>query len=142
MELFDVIKKIFDRKESSWLEVSKMDKTRNFFMINRIMSIQFPMQANQFNKIRVTPYTVINWWHDTLSPRFTSQPKWIFTKTKKKEEKKDTSKKSLDFTDSEKFVREKFGVSKRDLDQIKKFYPEKYNSWMSSVTEQLSVRKS
>ena len=47
MELFDVVKKIFEKKEAKWAEVAKVDKSRNFFMLNRIMSIQFPVQANQ-----------------------------------------------------------------------------------------------
>jgi hypothetical protein len=142
MELFDVVKKIFDKKESSWLSVSKMDKIRNFFMINRIMSIQFPVQANQFNKTKITPNRVIDWWHDNLSPRFTGPPKWIYTKTKKKEKetKKDTPSKNLNLEESESFIREKFCVSKRDLEQIKKFYPERYNSWISSISSQLGVR--
>ena len=140
MELFDVVKKIFEKKESKWADVAKVDKNRNFFMLNRIMSIQFPVQANQFNKLKITPHTVIDWWHDTLSPRFTSPPKWIYTKTKKSSEKKDSSKNDHNFDDAEKFIREKFEVSKRDLDQIKKFYPDRYNAWLSSVSDQLGVK--
>jgi hypothetical protein len=94
----------------------------------------------QFNKLKVTPRTVIDWWHDTLSPRFTSPPKWIYTKTKKSSEKKDSSKKDHNFEDAEKFIREKFEVSKRDLDQIKKFHPDRYNAWLSSVSDQLGVK--
>ena len=60
--------------------------------------------------------------------------------TKKSSEKKDSSKKDHNFEEAEKFIREKFEVSKRDLDQIKKFYPDRYNAWLSSVSDQLGVK--
>ena len=75
-----------------------------------------------------------------MSPRFTSPPKWIYTKTKKSSAKKESGKKEHNFEETEKFIREKFEVSKRDLEQIKKFYPDKYNSWLLSVSEQLGVK--
>ena len=74
MELFDIVKNIFSKNKRSWDSVGKNDKVRNFFMINRIMSIQFPVQANQFNKMRVTPHFVVDWWRDTLSNRFSKPP--------------------------------------------------------------------
>jgi hypothetical protein len=139
MELFDVIKRIFEN-DSKWKDVSNHDKARNFFMINRIMSIQFPIQANQFNKLRVSPVPVVNWWHATLSPRFKKSPKWIFTQTSKANKKKSESK-ILDFTDAESLVREKYGVSIKDLNQIKKFYPDKYNDWMEKISSQINTLK-
>ena len=58
MDLFDVIKTIF-KKGKAWDEVGKNDKVKNFFMINRIMSVQFPVQANQFNHTKVSPTTIL-----------------------------------------------------------------------------------
>ena len=138
MELFDVIKRIFDKKDSSWEAVSNNDKARNFFMINRIMAIQFPVQANQFNHIKMSPPGVVDWWRGTLSPRYTKSPPWIFTKTKKTEKKE--KKVDLDFSECESFVREKFRVSKRDLSYLKNFYPNKYKDWMTDVADQLGVK--
>jgi hypothetical protein len=66
MQLFDIVKLIFNNKEKEWKSVSKIDKSRNFFMINRIMAIQFPVQANQFNKLKIVPAPVVDWWHQTL----------------------------------------------------------------------------
>ena len=84
MELFDIVKNIFSKNQRSWDSVGKNDKVRNFFMINRIMSIQFPVQANQFNKMRVNPHFVVDWWRNTLSNRFSKPPSWIYTKTVKR----------------------------------------------------------
>ncbi len=141
MELFDIVKRIFDKKPTLWEDISKNDKIRNFFMVNRIMAIQFPVQANQFNKLKVTPNQVVDWWHDTLSSKFTRAPGWVYTQTKKSGAKKnDKSNTSKNFEDAEVFISHKFGVSMRDLKQLKIFYPDKYEDWMESVSGQIGVK--
>lgn len=136
MQLFDVIKKLFS--ENKWEEVGKNDKSRNFFMINRIMSINFPSQANQFNNIKINPSQAVDWWHGTLTNLYSKPPYWIYTKTKKKEsDKKETSK---DFSEAEYFVREKYKVSKRDLSDLKRFYPDKYKEWIKGVNDQMGIK--
>lgn len=140
MELFDVIKKIFSRKD--WDSVGKNDKIRNFFMINRIMSIQWPIQAQQFNHTKVSPAPVVDWWHGTMSNHYSKQPGWIFTKTKK-----DPSKeiKKIDFSqyeEAESFIMKRFEISKREISDLKKFFPNKYESWIKEISEQLkSINK-
>ena len=137
MELFDVIKNIFKGKKE-WETVGKNDKVRNFFMINRIMSIQFPIQSNQFNHTKVSPAPVVNWWHDTLSPRYSSKsPSWIFTKTKKKETIDTKKPDQIDYSEAEEFIRSRFEISKREISELKKFYPEKYESWIKEISSQL-----
>ena len=59
MELFDIVKTIF-KSDKDWKNVGRNDKVRNFFMINRIMSIQFPTQANQFNHTKILPRPVVD----------------------------------------------------------------------------------
>ena len=104
------------------------------------MSIQFPIQANQFNKLQVNPPLVVDWWRDTLSHRFSKPPTWIYTKTKKadKVEKDDSVK---DYPEIESFIREKYKVTKRDLAQIREFYPDKYQRWIVDVGEQVGIQK-
>lgn len=139
MQLFDIVKLIFSNKESEWRTVSKNDKTKNFFMINRIMAINFPVQSNQFNKLKVIPAPVVDWWHDTLSPRFTRTPQWVYTKTNKSGSGK-SSDKTKDFREVEEFIRNKFSVSSRDLKNLQKFYPDRYNSWLEDVAEQTGIQ--
>lgn len=139
MQLFDIVKLIFSTKESEWKSISKNDKTKNFFMINRIMAINFPVQANQFNKLKVSPAPVVDWWHGTLSTKFTRQPQWIFTKTKKKEstDKIDAKK---NYQAVEELIRTKYSVSNRDLETLKRFYPAKYQKWIEDVSEQTGIQ--
>lgn len=137
MELFDIIKTIF-KKDSDWDKVSNADKSRNYFMINRIMAIQFPIQADQFNRLKVNPYPVVDWWHRTLSKNYTKIPTWIYTKTNKPKKVKNTANPTFDeFVDIENFIRERFDVSSRELSELKKFFPDKYRDWLDSLREQL-----
>jgi hypothetical protein len=139
MELFDIIKLIFSNKEKEWDTVSNYDKGRNYFMINRIMSIQYPIQANQFNKTRINPSKVVDWWHDTLSQRFKKPPSdWIFAKTNKKESDKKINFPNMEETES--FIRDKYKISKRDMDEIKKFYPEEYLDWVKDISKQIFLK--
>jgi hypothetical protein len=140
MELFDVIKTIF-KKDKDWDKVSRNDKVRNFFMINRIMSVQFPIQAQQFNHTKVLPRPVVDWWHATLSKHYTKMPGWIFTKTKKS---KNNTVSTLDYEADplvERFILNRFEISKRELSDLKKFYPEKYKEWVESIKEQIDMTK-
>lgn len=138
MELFDIVKKIFSQNQNDWDVVSKNDKVRNFFMINRLMSIQFPIQANQFNKLRISPQPVIDWWRSTLSSRFSKVPYWIYTKTKKKD---NVDKKKLEVNEEvEIFICNKFEISKRDLFYLKSFYPDKYKEWSKDLADQLGIK--
>jgi len=84
MDLFDLIKKIFDRG-SKWDSIKAYDKSKNFFMVNRFMSINFPMQANLFNNRHIVSSTAVDSWKDVLNRLFTKPPSWMYTKTKKKE---------------------------------------------------------
>lgn len=138
MQLFDVVKNIFSQNEGTWKTVGRNDKARNFFMINRIMAIQFPIQANQFNKLKVNPSFVVDWWRDTLSKRYSKPPTWIYTKTKKNL-KEDQEKIEIS-EETESFIRSRFEVSKRDLNLLKTFYPDRYVRWIDDVSEQLGMQ--
>lgn len=136
MELFDIVKTIF-KSDKDWNKVSRNDKVRNFFMINRVMSIQFPAQANQFNNTKISPRPVVDWWHSTLSRYYSKTPGWIFTKTKKS--KSTVTKKSNEDVkpEVEMFIMERFEVSRRELQDLKRFYPDRYAEWVSGISEQL-----
>ena len=135
MELFDIIKTIF-KSDKDWKTVGRNDKVRNFFMINRIMSIQFPTQANQFNHTKITPRPVVDWWHNTLSKHYSKQPAWIFTSTKKKA-KVEEKKAAEVYENAEELVMEKFEISRREISELKRFYPEKYQEWIKSINDQI-----
>ena len=135
MELFDIIKTIF-KSDKDWKTVGRNDKVRNFFMINRIMSIQFPTQANQFNHTKVSPRPVVDWWHNTLAGHYCKQPAWIVTCTKKKA-KVEEKKAAEVYENAEELIMKKFEISKREISELKRFYPEKYQEWLKSINDQI-----
>jgi hypothetical protein len=85
MELFDYVKVVFSKNEKAWKELNDVDKSRNFFMLNRFMSIRYPMQALALSPLRVHMPSVSNYWHRTMTQLHGGPvPKWIYAKTLKK----------------------------------------------------------
>ena len=141
MDLFDIIKKIFDRN-SKWDAIKTYDKSKNFFMINRFMSINFPMQANMFNNRHIVSSSAVDSWKDVLNRLFTKPPSWMYTKTKKKEGKEEKKIDFSDYEEAESFIMKRFEISKREISDLKKFYPQKYESWIKEISTQLkSIEK-
>ena len=124
LQLFDYVKLVFSRKKKDWEEVKDTDKSRNFFMLNRFMSIQFPIQASHLCHYKINPVEVSNHWHRTVSGKFTSVPGWVYAKTVKK---KDVSKK-IDYPSEEmiNWYCAKNELSRKDFDQHANFFKEDF----------------
>lgn len=129
MELFDILKAFFSEKQ--WGEVSKIDKSRNFFMINRMMSIFFPLQANAFNNTKIDPVPVIDFWKTTLNRSYKTTPGWFFTTTKKKEKIKN-------FAPSEEaanFIKSRYEISNREIAELGKYFPKEFKEFSKGIEE-------
>lgn len=120
IQLFDYIKLVFSKDEKSWKALKNTDKSRNFFMLNRFISIQFPVQVSFLSHYKIDPVAVSDYWHRTLSSKFTSTPKWIYAKTKKKTEKE----KELNLPSVEmiRWYCERNEISRREFDENVKFF--------------------
>lgn len=123
---FEIIKKFFSPE---WGKISNRDKAKNFFMINRTCSIQFPLQANMFNNLKIAPSEVVDWWKVFLSHKYRTQPSWIWTKTLKKEEKKrkEHKKEIIDF------IKEKYQISNREIEELQFFFPKKFETFYKEI---------
>ncbi|MGL5692054.1 MAG: hypothetical protein ACRDD8_14725 [Bacteroidales bacterium] len=84
MELFDIIKIMFETPRR-WHEVTAYDKKKNYFMINRFMSINYPLQANALQNLQTNQEEVVNYWYRLVSANYNRTPSWIYTKAKKKD---------------------------------------------------------
>lgn len=84
VELFDFVKLSFIATDKQWSELNDSDKSRNFFMMNRFLSIKFPVQVSVLSHMRINAPSTMDYWHMTLSKLFKSVPPWIYAKTKKK----------------------------------------------------------
>jgi hypothetical protein len=135
MELFDIIK-AFTRPEE-WAKVTNTEKAKNFFMINRMMSIRFPMQANGFNHTKIEPARAVDWWKEMIASKYNSTDKpasFVWTKTKKKEKEKIKPIPEEILT----FICEKHEISMREIEDLKQFFPQEFQKYCDSVKEMLS----
>ena len=64
-------------------------------MINRRMSIGFPLQANALQNLNTSQEGVVDYWFHLMQSQFKSKPSWLYTKTAKAKEAKKKSKKDF-----------------------------------------------
>lgn len=93
MELFDYLNLFFSSKDD-FDKLSTADKEKYAFMINRIMCMQYPMQAHLFNKINISPLGVVLSWR-IVARKIGRTPKWVWEGLKVKKSKASTDKKEL-----------------------------------------------
>ena len=86
MELFDMTKSMFGDTDN-YSEATKGDKRKNFFMIQRRMAIQHPMQAQALNGLRINQEQAVDVWQRFLSKQYNKTPFWMYTKGVKAAEK-------------------------------------------------------
>lgn len=96
MNLFELIKALFDPR--AWKKVTNGDKKKNYFMINRMLSINYPIHAQAFNRLNIDPVSVVNFWQNFMSNLYHRTPFWIYTKGAKKH--KEAKEKKLDIKEA------------------------------------------
>lgn len=121
MELFDFVKALFSKND--WEKVSKIDKEKYFFIVNRFMCINFPRQASMFNIKHIPKIYVMDYWHTTLSKLYNTVPSWVYTKGQKSSK----ADKEKDLSISDELVDlfcSKNQCSKSDLELLSQLYPD------------------
>ncbi len=83
MDLFDVIGEVFAGRHVEW-----PDKSRNAFMVNRIMAVRYPVQASALNGMGGDHGNVVSYWTTAPGLPRGRQPGWVYTKVNKKEQVK------------------------------------------------------
>lgn len=83
MELFEITKAMFG-DTNNYGEATKGDKRKNFFMIQRRMAIQHPMQAQALNGLKINQEEAIDIWQRFLKKKYNKTPFWMYTKGVKK----------------------------------------------------------
>jgi hypothetical protein len=111
--LFDFINAMFSKPEE-FKKTKLHERGKHFFMVNRLMSIGFPVQAAIFNHIKINPAQVVTFWQETLSKRYTRTPNWMYVKTRKEREKKKAEQPISE--EVQKLYCETYKISRRDLD--------------------------
>ncbi len=83
MELFDMTRAMFGDTDN-YSEATKGDKRKNFFMIQRRFAIQYPMQAQVLNGLKINQEQAIDVWYRFLRKKYSKTPFWMYTKGVKK----------------------------------------------------------
>lgn len=122
-KLFDFIDILFT-DPATYAKLNNVDKGRHFFMVNRFMSIQHPVQANYLQHLKVNPAGVMDYWHQTMTRLYTRKPSWIYIKTKKAKQAAKKTKFVEDATIKE--YCERLGYSRRQIDEAIDFFGDKF----------------
>jgi hypothetical protein len=83
MELFNFIKVIFTNP-NEYSSISLGEKRKQFFMCNRRFAIQFPLQANALQHLKINQAAVVDFWQRFLRKQYKHIPGWMYTKGIKK----------------------------------------------------------
>lgn len=86
MELIDFAKAFFGQNKK-WGEVKDKDKKEYFFIVNRFLSIKYPIQAASMNYLKIDAASAMDVWY-IFTSRFGKVPRWFWTKYKKEKKAK------------------------------------------------------
>ena len=126
--LFDILNAIFTDKEFIELQSNETLK-QNSFMINRRMAIQYPLQGQIFNNIKVNSVDVVKFWSSYLY-NGSFPPRWIYTAgAAKSQEKKEIAKTEIPLAVRKAYC-DRYAVSIKDLEAAMEFFPDEYLSDM------------
>jgi hypothetical protein len=86
-DLFTFINEMVAKPEE-FRKTKMHERGKHFFMINRLCSIGFPIQASYFNHVKINPGQAVSFWQSLLSQRYNRTPQWMYVKTSKAKEAK------------------------------------------------------
>jgi len=119
--LFDITKIIFE-KPHEWKDVTIGEKKKYFFPIQRRFAIQFPMQANALQHLKINQVGVIDFWQYFMRKHYQRTPGWMYTKGVVKSKKIKENKINISETLINEYIK-KFKVDKKSIYDALKFYP-------------------
>jgi hypothetical protein len=115
MELFDLLNCIF-KDPIEYAKVSKLDKKRNFFMIQRRLAIGHPLQAHVLNNLKINPDQAVDIWQRFIIKQYNGKmPGWMFIKGAKKNKEIEEKKVNITFKDLAEFAK----YNKYDIKSVK-----------------------
>lgn len=83
--LFGFIDDIWKKQELK--KYSDFEKQKVSFMLNRFLSIKYPLQSSLLSHQNIEQTTLVNWWIEFLQCVYKTKPNFFYTKTKNDKEK-------------------------------------------------------
>jgi len=120
--LFDILGALFNNKDYI-NNLPDQAMNSNYFMINRRLAINYPLQAQVFNHNKINPKDVIKFWSDYL---YTGGrcPGWIYTPGAAKSKAKNESKHKITNAQIEKYAITK-GINKKSIETAIELFGDK-----------------
>ena len=134
MELFDFIKVIFEQN-NKYEDLKSYDKIKHNFMLNRFMSIQYPIQAQMFNRLGISSLGVSDSWRK-VGRQYKRTPGWVFTKLSKNQKNQKTYTPSAEALNLFLQINE---IGEREYKEALKFNNELVVESLKGIEKQLSA---
>lgn len=122
MDLFELTKIMFE-DPSEYRTVTPGEKRKHFFMINRRMSIYFPLQAQLLQRQKINEVGVVDFWQNFLRKKYTKTPYWMYTKGVKKSKEATESKSNIKDADIIEYAK-KMGFDQKAVREAAEVYPD------------------
>jgi len=122
MELFEFTKILFERP-GEWQDITPGEKRKQFFMCNRRFAIQFPMQANALQHLKINQAGVVDFWQQFMRKQYNRTPGWMYTKGVKKAKEAKERKINISGKLIDEYVK-KMRVDKKSIYDALEFYPD------------------
>ena len=138
MEFFDIIKIIFT-DPIKYKEITKGEKQKHYFLLQRRFAINFPMQANALQHLNINQAAVVDFWQVFLRKQYDYLPKWNYIKgVKKTQEIKE--KKLTVSNDVIKEYCKTFRVDPKSIRDALEFYPEQMIKELHEFSKYISTK--
>jgi hypothetical protein len=139
MSPFEISKIMFE-SPGQYADLTKGDKRSNFFILQRRFAINYPIQANLLQHIRINMEATIDWWQRYLRKTYQRTPKWMYMEGVKKNKEKEEKKAKI----SAEAISEYCTFYQKDPKQIKdaiRFYPEDMQKEISGFQKMMKELK-
>lgn len=123
MELFPFINLIYTNPQE-YSNITPGEKRKQFFMCQRRFAIQYPMQANALQHLKINQNAVVDFWQIFLrrENKFSNwMPKWLYTKGVKKSQEVKEKKQNV----SNEIIREYcriYKIDRKTIEDALEFY--------------------
>ena len=137
---FDIIGMMFKDKES-FNKLSNLLLEKNYFMINRVLSIKYPFQAQCFNMTGINLAEVVKAWNFFLSAneQYGKIPGFVFTRGAKKTINKQEVNDEIKKSDIEAYAQH-YHLSIKDVQDLKEFNYNALNDDIKNLNKLLEMK--
>jgi hypothetical protein len=128
---------LFFSKTDNYKNVSNKDKKKHFFIINRRLSIGFPLISVNLSKMGINEIFALDVWYSYIRKKLKYKPQWMYLKTSKK-----TSTKKVKYSKEAKEYYMKINeIGEKEFNYALKYNPKELTSFLKKIDNYLKKSK-